>query len=355
MPSPNAAIPVGLIGYGLAGRVFHAPVLQQVAGLRLAAVMDRHGEGAARTLTGVRVVRSVAELLADQAIRLVIVATPNDSHAQIARQCLEAGRDVVVDKPLAASVEDAAAIVETARRHHRLVTVFQNRRWDGDFLTLRRLLAAHRCGRVVRVSSRFDRFRPARREGAWREQPGPGAGVLVDLGPHLVDQALVLFGLPEAVTGDVRIEREGAVVDDAFDLVLHYPGLRVCLGATMLAAARGPRFEVHGTEGSWVKHHLDPQEERLARGERTPDVFATPEPRERWGTLTLAVAEGLRAEAVPTDPGDYRHFYENVRDALAGTSSLEVTPQQALEVLRILELARESSHARRTLLVAAKP
>jgi predicted dehydrogenase len=354
MPAHDAEIPVGLVGFGLAGRVFHAPVIRQVAGLRLTIVVERHGDHAANSLPGVRTVRTVDQMLADPAVRLVVVATPNASHASLARQCLEQGRDVVVDKPFAPSSEEAASIVATAERHGRIATVFHNRRWDGDFLTLRRLLAERRCGRVVRMESRFDRFRPARRPDAWRERPGPGAGLLFDLGPHLVDQAVVLFGAPDAVTGDVRIERDDASVDDAFDVVLHYPSLRVCLGATMLAAQRGPRFVVNGTAGSYVKYHLDPQEERLSHGETTADAFSTPEPREWWGTLT-GPSPGEPAEKVPTAAGDYRRFYENVRDAIRGVTPLEVTPQQALDVVRILELARESSRAGRTLPLDPRP
>jgi scyllo-inositol 2-dehydrogenase (NADP+) len=204
----------------------------------------------------------------------------------------------------------------------------------------------------VMVESRFERFRPARRPTVWRECAEPGSGILFDLGSHLVDQAVTLFGLPEAVTGDVRSEREGAVVDDAFDLTLHYPSHRALLRSTMLASAPGPRFVVRGTAGSYVKYHLDPQEPRLAAGNSGGGHFWDQEPRERWGTLSLASADGaLQAETLPTEAGDYRRFYENVRDAIRGTASLAVTPEQALDVIRLLELARQSSAARRTLAV----
>ena len=348
MSSTTEDIPVGLVGFGMAGRVFHAPVIERVPGLRLTTIVQRTGDTAASLHPDARVVRSVDELLADERIRLVVIATPNASHADLARCCLEAGRHVVVDKPFAVSSAQAAPLADVARRSERLLTVFHNRRWDGDFLTVRRVIEQHACGRVVLVESRFERFRP-KLKGVWRERAEPGGGILFDLGPHLIDQAVVLFGLPDAVTGDVRIERDDAVADDAFDLTLHYPGLRVLLRASVLASAPGPRFVVRGTAGSYVKYHLDPQEARLADGGSSAGEFWDQEPRERWGTLTRATDAGTQSQALPTEAGDYRLFYANLRDAIRGTAPLAVTPEQALDVMRLLELAAESSRQRRTL------
>jgi scyllo-inositol 2-dehydrogenase (NADP+) len=341
-------IHVGLIGFGTAGRVFHAPVIEQVPGLRLAAIVQRTGDTASAAYPHVRVVRSVDDLLADNRIALVVVATPNPSHAALARRSLEAGRHVVVDKPFAISTAEGAPLLDVAARCRRLLSVFHNRRWDGDFLTIRRLLDQRTCGRVVLFESRFERYRP-RLRGVWRERDEPGSGILFDLGPHLLDQAVALFGTPEAVTGDVRTERDDAVVDDAFDVTLHYPGLRVRLGASMLASAPGPRFVLQGTTGSYVKYHLDPQEARLAAGGSDRSPFWEQEPRERWGTLTRATVDGTESEPLPSEAGDYRGFYANVRDAIRGTASLAVTPEQALAVLRLIECARASSTERRTL------
>jgi scyllo-inositol 2-dehydrogenase (NADP+) len=333
----------------MAGRVFHAPVIERVQGLRLAAIAQRSGDTAEALYPGARVVRTVDDLLTDGRIRLIVVATPNATHADLARRCLEAGRHVVVDKPFAVSSAEARPLIDLARGSDRLLTVFHNRRWDGDFLTVQRLLDEQTCGRTALVESRFERFRPERRPGAWKERQEPGSGILFDLGPHLVDQAVTLFGLPDAVTGDVRIERESAVVDDAFDVTLHYRAHRVLLRATMLASAPGPRFVVRGTTGSYVKYHLDPQEARLAAGGVADGHFWDQEPRERWGTLTRTTESGTSSEVLPTEAGDYRRFYENVRDAVRGTASLAVTPGQALDVLRLLELAAESSRQGRTL------
>jgi len=342
MASAAGPIAVGLVGFGTAGRFFHAPVIRAVPGLRLAAVVQRTGESARDACPGATVVRTVDELLSIEAIDLVVVATPNTSHRAIVTQCLRAGRHVVVDKPFASSSADAEQMAAIAAVTGRLLGVFHNRRWDGDFLTVQRLLAEEACGRPVLFESRFDRFRPEPRPGAWRERAEPGSGVLFDLGPHLVDQALVLFGEPEALTADVRMERDGVAADDAFDLTLHYPRLRVRLGATMLAAVPGPRFVVRGTRGSFVKHGVDPQEAALRGGEVPGAAGWGEEPEDRWGILARRSA-GSTGERVRTLPGDYRRFYENVRDAVCGEATLAVTPKQATRVVRLLEIAVQSS------------
>lgn len=340
-------IDVGLIGFGLAGRAFHAPVINAVSGLRLAAIMQRSGSSAAEAYPEARIVRSLDELLSIQTIRLIVIATPNESHCVLARQCLEAGRDVVVDKPFTTTLDEAKEVVGLAEKLGRLVTVYQNRRWDGDFQTVQKIIAGGELGRLVQFESYYDRFRPNPRLEAWREKPGPGSGVLFDLGPHLIDQALLLFGPPEFVEGDVRIERDSGITDDAFDLFLHYPnGLRASLHATMLAAAPRPHYILRGTRGSFVKQALDPQEALLRAGRVPGGKDWGVDPEENWGTLTLSNGTATTTRKVPTARGDYRGFFENVRDALLVAAPLAVTPQQALNVVRVLELSRESARTR---------
>jgi len=345
-------IDVGLIGFGLAGRSFHAPVIRAVPGLRLAAISQRSGDEAAKLYPDARIVRSVEELLAMPEIRLIVVATPNDTHHPIAQQCLAAGRDVVVDKPLAPTLEEALDLVEFARERGCLLTVYQNRRYDGDFQAVQQLVASGRLGRIVRFESNYDRFRPQIKANAWRERSGPGTGILFDLAPHLIDHALVLFGLPEAVTADIRVERDNAIADDSFDLTLHYAGsLRALLRATMLAPVTRPRFILHGTNGAYVKHAFDVQEPKLRAG-RIPwnETPSEAELEENSGVLTLVNADGTCTKRlVPPAPSDYRTYYANVRDFLLGTAMLAVTPQHALNVMRVLELARESSARRCTI------
>jgi scyllo-inositol 2-dehydrogenase (NADP+) len=343
-------IEVGLVGFGLAGRAFHAPVIRAVPGLRLAAILQRSGTQAAEQYPDVRIVRSVEELLSIENIRLVVIASPNDTHYPFARQCLATGRDVIVDKPFTTTLAEAAELVQFARQCGRLLTVYQNRRYDGDFQAIRQLVAGGALGRVVRFETNYDRFRPQVRPGAWREKSGPGTGILFDLGPHLIDHALVLFGLPEAITADVRMERDNAVTDDSFDIVLHYPrSLRAVLRSTMLAASPRPRFVIHGTRGGFFKQSFDPQENNLRRGEIPKDAPWGAEPEEDWGVLTVYDGENPTQRRIPSGTGDYRDFYANVRDAILGKAKLAVTPEWALDVMRILELARESSEKRCTI------
>ena len=339
-------IDVGLVGFGFAGRTFHAPVITAVEGLRLAAILQRHGSDAEQAYPGARVVRSLDELLAMESIRLVVIATPNPSHFDLAKQCLLAGRDVVIDKPFATTYAEAAELVDLAKAKDRLLSVYQNRRWDGDFLTVKRLLSEGQLGRVVLFESHFDRFRSQPKANAWRERAEPGSGVLFDLGPHLIDQAMVLFGEPEAISADVRIEREGASVDDAFDVVLHYPGMRALLRAGMLVSTPTPRYVIHGTQGGYLKYGLDPQEDALKRGETPAGELWGHELPERWGTLHLVQGDTIVTEKLATAPGDYRQYYQNVRDAILGDAPLAVTPEQALHVMRALELAMESNRRR---------
>jgi predicted dehydrogenase len=342
-------IEVGLIGFGLAGRAFHAPVIHAVPGLKLAAIVQRRGNEAAQLYPDARIVRTVEDLLAISDIRLVVIATPNDTHHAIAKQCLAAGRDVVVDKPLTPTFAEAVDLVKFAAERKRLLSVYQNRRYDGDFQAALQLVASGSLGRIVRFESNYDRFRPQLKANAWRERSGPGTGVFFDLAPHLIDHALVLFGLPEAISADLRSEREHALVDDSFDLTLHYPaGLRAVLRATMLAAVTRPRFVLHGTKGAYVKQAFDVQEPKLRSG-RIPwnETPSDSEQKENSGLLTLVNDDGTTTEQlVPPAPTDYRNYYANIRDVLLGTAEPAVTPQHALNVMRILELARESSDRR---------
>ncbi len=359
-------IRVGLVGFGFAGRIFQSNVIEAVEGLELATIVQRSGSSAATAFPHARIVPSVEALLEDSSIQLVVVATPNASHLPIARQCLLADRDVVVDKPFALSSGEAAELIQLARGRHRLLSIYQNRRWDGDFLTVRKLLDGDRLGRLVKFESHYDRYRLAPRLHAWREDGSPGGGVLFDLGSHLVDQALVLFGVPQSVWASVRVEREGARSDDAFDLYLQYPaslaqlsassasspvsssgpvpsGLGVWLRATCLACAPGARFTLNGTLGTFRKFGIDPQEAHLLAG----DMFSSKpwglESPEHWGTLTTDEGGEPVSTRIPTEAGDYRGFYINVRDAIHGNAPLEVTSLQAWRTIRTLEMALESS------------
>jgi scyllo-inositol 2-dehydrogenase (NADP+) len=337
-------IDVGLIGFGLAGRCFHAPVIPAVGGLRLAAIMQRTGDSAAQAFPDALIVRSVDELLAIDSIKLVVIATPNKTHFSLARRCLDVGRHVIVDKPFTTSVGEAVELIELAKQRRLILTVYHNRRFDADFQALRTVADSGALGRIVRFENTYDRFRPVRKANAWREQAGPGSGVLFDLAPHLIDQAFTLLGLPAALSADIRMEREGFATDDAFDLLLHYAGgRRALLRATMLAATPRQRFVVFSAKGSYIKRDFDPLEMTLRQGYVPPTGGSWAlEREEKWGELFFAEGDTVSSRKIPS-AGDWRDFYSNVRDAILGVAPLLVTPQQALDVMVAMELAMESS------------
>ena len=352
-----ADIGVAVLGFGLAGRVFHAPFVSAVPGLRLEAIVQRRGDEAAKAYPGTRVLRSVEEALADPAVQMVVVGTPNETHFSLAKQALEAGKHVVIDKPFAASSSEARELVTLAAQKGLLVAPFHNRRWDGDFLTLKKIIASKELGRIVTLESHFDRFRPLPREATWKESQNASNGLLFDLGPHLVDQALALFGVPQSITASVRHDREVTAIEDAFDITLGYERLRVSCRSTMLAAEAAPRFLIHGTRGSFRKWGLDPQEPALLAGSKVPPVGSSVEwlgeEKAAWGELSVAPDQSqpgiLVRTRIPTELGDYRGFYANVRDAVLGKGTLAVNAEDGWRVIRLLEMARESSAAQKTL------
>lgn len=342
-PSHDARLNVGLVGFGFAGRVFHAPVIRAVEGLRLTTIVQRHG-APDPLYSDVEFVRSVDELLT-RPIDLVVVATPNTSHHLIAKQCLLADRHVVVDKPFTTTLAEAEDLVRIAQQQRRIVSVYQDRRYTGDFATVQQVVTEGAVGRVVIFESHFDRFRPERKRNAWREERLPGSGVWFDLGPHLFDQALLLFGIPEAIGADIRIERPDAVVDDAFDVTLYYAHTRALLRASCMAPPLGPTWVVHGTKGSFIKYGMDPQEAALKQGRTPAEADWDIEPPEMHGKL--ATPDGTKI--VPTLRSSFARYYENVRDVMLGKAQLAVTPEWSLDVMRGLILAMESTKQRRIL------
>ncbi len=341
-------IEVCLFGFGLGGRCFHAPVISAVPGLHLAAILQRSGDSGAQLYPGTRIVRTLDELLAIDSIRLIAISTPNQTHFPFAKRCLEAGRHVVVDKPFTTSIAEAVELMNLAKNHRLVLSVYHNRRFDADFQALRQIIAAGDLGGILRFESTYDRFRPTSKPNAWREKPGPGSGVLFDLAPHLIDQALTLFGTPLAITADVRIERRGFSTDDAFDLFFQYPeGARALLRATMMSAAPRPRLVILGEKGSYLKREFDPLEPNLRNGQIPIGPSWVVEKEENYGELTL-IENGNTTVRKIASIGDWREFYANVRDAILGKAPLLVTPQQILNVMVALELALESNSKRCT-------
>jgi len=343
---PTAPVRVGLIGYGLGGEVFHAPIVDSNADMRLVTIVtsdaERQGRARAR-YPSARVVDRVEGLWETAGDHdLVIVCTPNSGHVPLATTALQAGLSVVVDKPLAVTAADGRTLADLAAERGLLLTVFQNRRWDGDFLTLRGLLEADALGPVVRLESRYERWRPAPQAGAWRERGAPqeAGGLLFDLGSHLVDQALQLFGRPTHVYAEVDRRRAGVEVDDDVFVALTHPGgVRSHLWATVTAAMLGPRFRVLGLRGAFEKFGIDPQEDALAAGERPGGPGWGIEPEELWGRLS----DGGTERRVRTEAGDYPAFYRGVVRALRIGSAPPVDVRESIEGLEVLEAARESS------------
>lgn len=338
------ALRTAVIGYGLAGSVFHAPLIASTEGLELSAVVTRDDERAAAALAAYPAATTApsADRIFDRAsdFDLIVVATPNHSHTELARRSIECGLPVVVDKPLAPTAADAAELVALAEGAGVPLTVFHNRRWDSDFLTLKRLIGEGALGEVLRFESRFERWRPEGRVGAWREEavPAEGGGLLLDLGAHLIDQALQLFGPVAAVHGEVEHRRGGPADDDVFVSIEHESGAHSHLSASSLAAAPGPRLRVLGTEAAFTVESVDGQEDALRAGKRpgTDEPWGA-EPESRWGRLLRGEDDVTPARP---EPGDWPAFYRQLVAALTAGGPLPVDPRDAVAMLEVAERAR---------------
>jgi len=336
---------VALFGYGLAGAHFHAPLVAYDPRFRLARVVTSRKDEVARDFPRALVSTDADAVLGADDIDLVVIATPNKTHAPLARDALLAGKHVVIDKPFVPEASEGASLVALAQERGRMLTVFHNRRWDADFLTVAKLLREEKLGPINHAEFRWDRFRLGIRDG-WKEVPDEATGLLADLGPHLIDQALMLFGTPDSITGDSALQRAGTLVDDYFELTLHYGPKRVILSASTLIPEPRPRFALHGNAGSFVKHGIDPQEDWMRAGKRPGDKGYGVEPAAAHGTLTGA--DGRR-QPVPSERGDWPVFYRQVADAILDGAPPPVDPADAVTGLRIIETARRSAREGRSL------
>ena len=336
------SIRTGLIGYGLAGRIFHLPFLL-AAGMEIRAVATSRAAEIERDLPGADCESDPIRLIDRDDLDLVVIATPNASHFPLAKAALEAGKHVVVDKPFTLNTREADDLIAVAEKCNRLLTVFHNRRWDSDFLTLGSCLGRGDLGEVVSYQCRYDRYRPEVRD-RWREHPEPGSGLLFDLGSHLIDQALVLFGRPDWLIADIFMQRPGAETDDGFHLLMGKGRLRIVLAAGSLVAAPEPRFVVHGSRGSFLKSGSDVQEQQLRDGAMPDHAGFGEEPPEQQAHLTIMQDGVPQTRTVPSCPGRYVDFYRDVRDAIEAKAALPVTAREARDVINIIELAFRSHH-----------
>lgn len=342
-------IRVGVAGFGMGGRVFHGPLVSSVQGLEFAAVLERTTNKAVARYPGVTTYRSLGEMLADSSLGLFVVTTPSGTHFDVARQILEAGKPVVVDKPMAITSHQIAELIRLAKAKNVLLAPFHNRLWDSDFLTIYKLLREGSLGKLVSFESRFDRWRPAKpTDRLWKETTELGGGVLLDLGTHIGYQALALFGKPEAVSADVRCEREWATVNDAFTVRMRYHDrLVVTLGANSLSLPARPRFHLRGTKGNYWKYGLDPQEAALNQVTRIEDGPWVREPQAEWGTLHVDASGTTVTHPVEPPVGDYRIYYAGIRDALMGKGAAPTAAIDAWRTARILEWAMQSAEQQR--------
>jgi len=330
----NISTPIraGLIGYGYAGKTFHAPLLRAVPGIDLAIIGSSNPDRVLADIPGVTVC-SAEEAATHTAIDLIVIATPNESHFPLAAAALQAGKHVVVDKPFTLDLAEARELVRIARGHNRLLSVFQNRRWESDILAAKSVLASGALGKVVHFEAHMDRFRPLVRQ-RWREDPGPGAGLWFDLGPHLIDLTIHLFGLPDAVLATFAALRPGGRTDDWAHVQLIYPEMRAILNATLLSSGGLPRTFLHGTKASWVKYGPDHQERQLIEGIIAPGSPGFGDDADPG--ILIEGSTGVRTE-IPPPPSDQIGYYISMRDAILGRGKLPVSPESAIAVMAILE------------------
>ncbi len=341
-----------LASFGMSGRVFHGPLLAAHRKFKLCSILERASNVSASIYPDVHIARTFEEICKDDRIELVVVNTPDPTHYDLAAMALEAGKHVVVEKPFTQTYAQARALIELARKHNRVLSVFHNRRWDGDFLTVQQVIREGRLGRLVSFESHFDRFRNHVREETWKEDPTTGTGTLFNLGSHMIDQILLLFGLPEAVFADIRIQRNGSRVDDSYDICMLYADIKVRTCGSYLVREPGPRYSLHGTEGSFLKWGLDPQEAALASGcPPTGDQWGQ-EREENWGLLHTGIKDRPFRGRFKSLPGCYPAYYDNIFRAVRQGDPLEVSAGQAGQVIRVIEACFESMRTRKVVALA---
>lgn len=349
----SSIIRTGIIGYGLSGRVFHAPFIDVVEGYELTKISTSKPENVKLIEERYPVTAVVPDgrgIIEDPEIDLVIVTSPNTEHFRWAREALIAGKHVVVEKPFTVNVAEADELIEIAQRQGKILTVYHNRRFTSDTKTVRKILESGILGEIVDYESHFDRYRPNPRPGgAWREDPLPGSGIFYDLGSHLIDQALWFFGMPLAVTADIDSQRPWAKADDHFDVRLHYPSFTATLKSGMLCKIPGPTYLIHGRNGSFVKYGLDVQEAALDAGAVPQGKDWGREPESIWGNICVDYKEVKIEGKVESEQGDYRDYFINLRDAINGKTKIAVKPEEARNVIQIIQLALQSSREKRTI------
>ncbi len=341
------SINTALLSYGMSGEVFHAPLLMVNHGFNLSAVVQRKSDTAHQHYPSIKVVPSVDDIFQDPEVELVIVNTPNETHFPFAVKALEAGKHVVVEKPFTVTVREANELIELAKKKNKILTAFQNRRWDGDFLTLKKVIDEKMVGTIVEFETHYDRYRNYIESNTWKEEAGIGKGILYNLGSHMLDQVLELFGMPDEVDARIGIQRPGGQVDDYYDIRLQYKGFHVIVKSSYLVREQGPRYILHGTDGSFItSSSVDPQEQALKEKKIPGSAGWGTHDQHYWGKINSTI-NGLHVEGkIETIPGNYMGFYDNLYEAIREGKVLAVKPEQAREVISLIEAAYESNRKR---------
>jgi predicted dehydrogenase len=335
-------IKAGLVGFGISAKVFHAPFLTTIPEYELVSVVERTKNESQKLYPSVKVVRTIDELIFDPEIDLIVITTPNETHFPYAMQAMKGNKHVVLEKPFANSSNEAMQLVEEARRSRTILSVYQNRRYVSDFLTIKEIIEQGLLGEVHEFIAHYDRYRAEAKPNAWREELKPGSGILYDLGSHLIDQVLSLFGVPETINADIQMQRPHSKVDDYFLLQLNYGFLKVLLHAGMLVREPGPRYMIHGTKGSFIKHGEDPQEAALRAGATPIGESWGEEPADFHGLLHTETNEGIIKKIYPSKKGDFGNYYRNLYKSIIHGTSLNEKPEHGYNTVRMIELAFES-------------
>jgi predicted dehydrogenase len=340
---------VCIIGFGISAKVFHAPFLINNPLYNWKAVIERSSNNGQLLKADIKTYRSVEEALDDSTLDLFIITSPNETHYSYANKILEAGRNVVIEKPFTNTSEEAKALIETANRKQKILSVYQNRRYVSDFLTIKDILNEKLLGEIVEFEGHYDRYRSEAKPNAWREENKDGSGILYDLGSHLIDQALYLFGLPKEITADIRLQRPHAKVDDYFDIRLDYGFTKVILESGMLVREPGPRYMIHGTKGSFIKYGEDPQEAVLRNGVMPGGLDWGKEPISSYGLLHTEKDGVVIKEHIVSKAGNFGHYYANLYNTIIHNHPLKEKPEHGYNTVRLIELAIESNKGKRTL------
>jgi scyllo-inositol 2-dehydrogenase (NADP+) len=354
MSSSSSPIVTALLSYGMSGEVFHAPLIEAHPGFALHAVVQRKLPTAGKRYPQVIIYPDIESVISDSSIELAIVNTPNETHFDFTKRLLEAGKHVVVEKPFTVTSEEAAKLIALAKQKKKTLTVFQSRRWDGDFLTIQKVIANKWLGSIVEFEAHYDRFRNYIEPNTWKEESKPGTGILYNLGSHMIDQVLVLFGMPREVDARIGVQRPGGKVDDYYDIRMMYKGFHAIVKSSYLVREPGPRYMMHGTEGSFIQYGIDVQEQALKEGRipGTPGWGAGP--RDAWGKLNTTL-NGLHVESrVETIPGNYLLYYDNLFQAIRENKPIAVKPEESMQVIHVIEACYESNRLKKTIQIEAK-